>query len=422
MKFSFTPLIILASSVLLAALAACTVTGTYNVDYYRPVYLSLEELRAEIKGYGATEIAESGKIYVDGNFIYINDKNKGIHVIDNMNPSSPGKVAWIPIPGNTDMVVQNGFLYANSYTDCVTLDVSDYNDISEVSRIEDIFPISQWMNGSSPGVYDSIEFLPVNKSKGIVIGWEYSHTETISYQYNYIPFVVDNTNSSSSGTPSFSGGGSLASFTLIDQYLYTLRSDDMLQIFSIDGTSNLLAPHSKVKVKQWGLETLFANDAGYLFIGSRTGMSIYDVTRPDTPAFISDFSHATSYDPVVMEGNAAYITLRSDSAGWGEDVLLIVDIEDIRNPQLIKEKPMQEPYGLGIRDGKLVICDGRAGLKLYSVDENYTLAIKDNFTEIKPYDVIMLPDAKALVVGSNTFIQFDLSNDVFTKISEFPLA
>ena len=44
-----------------------------------------------------------------------------------------------------------------------------------------------------------------------------------------------------------------------------------------------------------------------------------------------------------------------------ESGLFIVDISDISNPVLAVSYPMDSPYGLGIKDEKLFVCDGESG-------------------------------------------------------------
>ena len=50
-------------------------------------------------------VSTPGKICVKGNIIFLNDLDKGVHVIDNSNPAQPRKIAFINIPGNEDIAV-----------------------------------------------------------------------------------------------------------------------------------------------------------------------------------------------------------------------------------------------------------------------------------------------------------------------------
>ncbi|WP_370402834.1 hypothetical protein [Tenacibaculum dicentrarchi] len=74
-------------------------------------------------------------------------------------------------------------------------------------------------------------------------------------------------------------GGSLATFILKDNYLYTVDFFK-LTVFNISDTKNPV----KVNTIEVGfnIETLFSFD-NYLFIGSQNAMFIYDITNKELP-------------------------------------------------------------------------------------------------------------------------------------------
>ena len=86
-------------------------------------------------------------------------------------------------------------------------------------------------------------------------------------------------------------------------------------------------------------------------------------------------------------------------------------IENIREPKELKSYPMEGPYGLGIDENLLFICDGEAGLKIY--DAKYTMAIDDHqlatFTDVIGYDVIPLGDV-LILIGDDGLYQYDYSD------------
>lgn len=53
-----------------------------------PQYMTYEEMRQPIKSTAASAIETAGKIYIQGNYLFVNEKYKGIHVYDNTNPAS----------------------------------------------------------------------------------------------------------------------------------------------------------------------------------------------------------------------------------------------------------------------------------------------------------------------------------------------
>ncbi|MDP4662451.1 MAG: hypothetical protein NWS74_02205, partial [Salibacteraceae bacterium] len=149
-----------------------------------------------------------------------------------------------------------------------------------------------------------------------------------------------------------------------------------------------------------------------LFVGTTTGMMIYDLANPMSPAFLTTFTHASSCDPVVVEGDIAYVTLRSGTECQGfTNQLDVINVSDFSNPSLIKSYPMTNPHGLGIDNGTLFICDGDAGLKVFDasdanrIDENEL----SHFENINAYDVIPLGNV-LLMVGADGFYQYDYSD------------
>ena len=71
---------------------------TYKANV--PIYMSYDDLRKAVKVEESIPLKEPGKIYFKDNYIFINEYMKGIHIIDNRNPSSPLNIKFIEIPGN----------------------------------------------------------------------------------------------------------------------------------------------------------------------------------------------------------------------------------------------------------------------------------------------------------------------------------
>jgi len=74
--------------------------GDYLVA--RPLTISKAEFQNGVDVIAPRPVEESGKIYAYQDYIFVNDMYKGVHVIDNSNPSSPRKVSFIKIAGNVD--------------------------------------------------------------------------------------------------------------------------------------------------------------------------------------------------------------------------------------------------------------------------------------------------------------------------------
>ena len=305
-----------------------------------------------------------GKIYVKDNYLFVNEIKKGIHIYDNSNPEKPVEVSFLKIPGNVDIAVKENTLYADSYVDLVALDITNPKAIKEIGRVKEVFP-----NGNLDGFYWYYD--PTSK-----IIYDYDSkiiTETIktncgaanNNQIYYSPVydakgAVTNASSTGQTTSSTTGtGGSTARFTIYSDFLYAASQSDLM-VFDIKTQQN---PSKKNTINLgWGVETIFPYK-DKLFIGSNTGMYIFDNKNPEKPERLSIFQHARACDPVVVDGNTAFVTLRTGVCGVAPNRLDVIDITNINFPSLIRSYDMQNPHGLGVSLPNLFICEGAFGLK-----------------------------------------------------------
>ncbi|GAA4395845.1 hypothetical protein GCM10023187_03280 [Nibrella viscosa] len=138
---------------------------TGPVQGLRPVYASLESVR-KVEILPPQPMKTPGKIYVKDAFLFINEPDKGLHVVNNLNPEKPVKVAFIAIPGNTDMAVKGTILYANNITDLVALDISNLQQIRVTKRLENMFPYTAYP------AERGVRFECADPAKGVVVRWE----------------------------------------------------------------------------------------------------------------------------------------------------------------------------------------------------------------------------------------------------------
>ena len=386
---------------------------TYNV--VTPVTMTLSELRSSVKILPPQKTIKSGKIYVYEEFIFINDEEKGIHIIDNTIPTAPKKISFLKILGNTDIAIKDQMLFADSFTDLVVFDISDIRKIVEKKRLNNVFPqytIYPTIDNNLPVEYN---YQNISSDK-IIVDWNIKKEKRKPQNKDLLGggVIMFNT-ASSEGT--VGKGGSLARFMIVEDYLYAV-DNQKINIFNIQ---NLSVP-TKIKEQNvgWGIETIF-NRNEYLYIGSTNGMYIYDIKSLENPVFKSRIAHINACDPVVVDEKYAYVTLRSGNiCGATESVLEIIDITNKAYPVKIKSYTMQNPYGLGIKDQMLFICDGTAGLKVFNKSNVLDLQITNQFKNINPFDVIPLDD-KLLLVGQNTLFQYKYGQNNIELLSTFLL-
>lgn len=223
-----------------------------------------------------------------------------------------------------------------------------------------------------------------------------------------------NNNGDDIGPVNTGKGGSLARFAISGDYLYVVDNSRM-NLFNINDPSHPM--FQKEIYLGWGIETVhpYKNN---LFIGSNTGMYIYNNSDPANPQEISRYEHIFSCDPVVVDDKYAYITLRNGSAcRQGTNRLEIVDIQDLQNPHMIKSYDMENPFGLGIDGSNLFVCDN--GLKVFDATNPLDLKLKNHFA-IKAYDVI--PSNGTLrVIGSGGLYQYNYSGTEIELLSKLTL-
>ena len=125
----------------------------YKVWGYKPVF-SQDPSFLLVANDAPRQMKNPGKIYVKDNYIFQNDLGYGIHVMDNSDPANPQKVGFIRVNGSSEISIKGNYMYVNSYTSLVVLDVSNWQQVTEVKRIPNAF-----QQGSSAG-YAYYYFIP----------------------------------------------------------------------------------------------------------------------------------------------------------------------------------------------------------------------------------------------------------------------
>ncbi len=226
----------------------------------------------------------------------------------------------------------------------------------------------------------------------------------------------DSGNDLATGGETTGQGGSLARFTIAGDHLYAVHGRS-LNVFDISNNSNAiyLSKHELFT----DVETIFTRDTNTIFIGSTSGMFIYDVSNAPSIERLSTYQHIVSCDPVVANKDYAYVTLRTEQNNnfcWrGVNQLDIVDIRDLRNPQLVSSFPMVNPRGLGIYGDTLLVCDN--GLKVLDVSDPQALKILDVDEDFDAFDLIVYTDL-IIAVAEDGLSQYRFQNGKLNLLSE----
>ena len=109
---------------------------------YEPVILNRTVFEASVN-YETTPrpIEKSGKIYVKGDYIFVNEVNKGFHIIDNSDPVNPNNVGFIKVFGSSDLSIKSNVFYANNATDLIAFKINENNQSIIINkRLNNVFP------------------------------------------------------------------------------------------------------------------------------------------------------------------------------------------------------------------------------------------------------------------------------------------
>lgn len=395
----------------------CTHTSKYTV--YTPVYQPLNKIRSAIKAEAPRELRQTGKIYFHNGYLFLNEVNKGIHIIDDRNPSSPKNMAFINIPGNLDLAARGNILYADSYTDMVAIDISDPSNVKVTKRIKNVFTPRSYNYGfrddpSGRGMITGFQAKDtlVKRDCNVQLpqsGWYYD----VSSDMMYLGTSTTSKAAAPSAVPSVSTGGSMAKFTTFNHYLYTIKGSDSLYLYDISHTSS---PSFSDRIRiGTNIETIFPYK-NYLFLGAANGMYIYDVSNPASPEKKSRFMHFFACDPVVARDDYAYVTLSSGTiCGQNLNELQIINISDIENPQLKNTLPLTGPRGLAIDGNRLFVCDPEAGIRFIDVSDKNAPEIVTTIKGVEAFDAIAL-NGILIIVAKNGLYQYDYQDFKHPKL------
>lgn len=194
-------------------------------------------------------------------------------------------------------------------------------------------------------------------------------------------------------------GGSLARFTVVGDYLYTVDRET-LKVFDI---SNPQLPVLKRSIKAgFEIETIFPFK-DKLFLGSTSVVYIFSLNDPSNPQKLSEAISPTVMrrcDPVVAKDNVAYATLRTNGpCGGTTSTLVVFDITDVTKPVQKASIQVGEPYGLGYSGNILYVCDRLYGFSVYDISKPYSPSLVNNvkisselvnFIDVIPYNNILV--------------------------------
>lgn len=376
---------------------------------YTPVYKARSEVLADINGNGPAPIQKAGKIYIKDNYIYLNEVDKGIHVIDNTDPTHPKQVTFLDIPGNQDIAVKGNILYADMYADLLALDISNLNHVTVTDTLHNLFTNRMYVNNVF-AASDMVIVDWITKDTTVTVDPDTPWTQCLNCVEPVAAtpgIAFFNAAASASQAKSNGVAGSMARMVLMNDHIYALAEPHTLGIVDVTDAAK---PVMKLPFSAGAdLETIYSF-GDKLFIGSSYGMFILDLSNPEEPARLGSFTHGRACDPVVTDGRYAYVTLHAGTYCGGEaNELNVVDVNDLMYPSLVKSYQLTKPTGLCKDSNLLFVCDDAAGVRIYDATDVSALKELQHLDSEEPYDVIA-GNNHALVVGKDGVYQYDYSD------------
>ncbi|MEZ4910903.1 MAG: hypothetical protein R2774_08575 [Saprospiraceae bacterium] len=382
---------------------SCTNERTFV--QYNPVFLSRAEFEKPNVLSDLRPLKNPGKMYFYQNFLFINEKGLGVHVFDLSDYTNPINIAFYDIPGNFDIAIKDHYLYADNVIDLITIDIVDLANPKIINRNKDYLKLHQNTSDQRYYAYSlrtnitqilSCDNPNIDRTWFILDGVEFLNSD--------ISAGVVNTNQSST----FSGtgiSGSFARFTVVENNLYVVNNSSIIDFdLTLPATPEL----KYEKPLGWGIETLFPYK-DKLFIGSTSGMFIFNRASDGYLSLASNFSHARACDPVVVQDDIAYITLRNGTKCQGfSNQLEVVDVNNVFKPILLNTFKMRHPHGLSVYGDHLYVAEGNFGFTVLNVATSKDIKEVARVTNLHAYDMISLDEKTLFVVGDDGFYLYDV--------------
>jgi hypothetical protein len=147
-------------------LTSCEQKKDFITEGYKPIYMNIDEVH-RVQTLRPMNLINTGKIYLYNDYIFVNERGRGVHVINNTNPQNPLNIKFLSIPGNYDIAIRNNILFADNVKDLVAIDISNLDNPVVKSRIPNVYDeVKQMFPDFVAGYFECVD-----PSKGFVIGW-----------------------------------------------------------------------------------------------------------------------------------------------------------------------------------------------------------------------------------------------------------
>lgn len=139
---------------------------TGGIEGMKPIYEEDLMIRKE----SSRSLTNPEKILSYGPLLLVTERQTGIHVYDNSDPTNPVNLFFIEVFANDDITIRNGLLYLNNGPDLVSVKVTQ-DTLMVVSRIRSLFDSDQTDVSEFPSE-NNVYYECPDPEKGPVVYWE----------------------------------------------------------------------------------------------------------------------------------------------------------------------------------------------------------------------------------------------------------
>ncbi len=377
------------------ALNSCTSNCDTSVYYYAkvPVYGSIETLRKgfEIKGVQPmdtiTQIVELDHAY------FLEEKGKGVHVVDKINFTEPKRIAFISIPGYLSLEAINNTLYVGQATDLVSIDVSDLNSIQVEARISNVF---------------NADYV---KSDSFIVGYTEAYVRLILEDAHCAETHIMPENRSEIESQSVEPHVDLH---ITNNHLHACDNKNVSSFSISGGDLTFRASNSIVSGRNTGSPKINSTRE-FVAVGTPRSNIFLFQTDGSLSRVVSTFvsSPFTCGNFYLFQNAAIYTDFRTSSNQNcnSQNTLHIHPINGLSQPFMPRQFPFTQPQSISIMDSSMLLCDGNAGFSLFDFKNPSTFnPDSDMFDEITTVHsaVSALSKERILIWGNDGLFYFNV--------------
>lgn len=194
--------------------------------------------------------------------------------------------------------------------------------------------------------------------------------------------------------------------TVYQNYLYRV-DNDYLYIYDVSVAAQ--PRFVKKTAVSSGIATIFINK--YLFLGTSSGLLIYDLANPEIPSYIRKYVAVASCDPIAFKGDFAFVTLsKQGQCRRGVNELHVLDMTNINAPNQIAKYSYKNPHGIAIQGNYLYLCEGDSGLRVLNISDMQDIKTVNTIENIDVIDAIA-KDGILTLQGPKGVYQYNYTSD-----------